>query len=131
MAKITAQGVNAVFSRDLSRNRQYLLGEEVRRYLFASRRAGDPRCCRGAFKSSESVIRSRLRYYMRISCFIYMVHIYIYIKHVCMCVYIHTHSIARERGKERDVPTVYVCIYVYGEDTARLFAQPRKQYIDV
>lgn len=35
------------------------------------------------------------------------------------------------RGKERDVSTVYTYAYMYMERTARLFAQPRKQYIDV
>jgi len=111
--------------RDLSRNRQYLLGEEARRYLFASRRAGDPRR-RGAFKSSESVIRSGLRYYMHTS--------YVY---VCVCVfyiyiyiYIYIYMLVRTRKRERKRRTyrirMHICIR--GGHSAALCVTPKAIY---
>lgn len=92
-------------------------GEEIRRQIYSSHGTMATSSAVAVLsKAQKAWIRSGLGtttilYARRAACYVY--------------------SLARERGKERDVPTVYVCIYVYGEDTARLFAQPRKQYIDV
>lgn len=107
MARIATQGVNVHFLRDLSRNRQHLssLVDIYSPHGTRWRAAVSSRCFQKLRKRDQGIICT--------SCYIY--------------------RLARKRERKRRISTVYTYAYMYTGRTerARLFAQPRKQYIDV
>lgn len=105
-AKITAQGVNVAFSRDLARNRQYLLGEQIFIRLTARRRPATS--SRGAFKSSESVISAR-DYGIICALRVSHTHTYIYKKIYIKYIYVRSHG--KEGKKETCLPYTYAYMY--------------------